>query len=57
MKFFKNLSIPAKLTLSFSVMVAVILLVAGAGLFATSKVKSADALQIADKVLALSGDF
>jgi methyl-accepting chemotaxis protein len=46
MKFFKNLSIPAKLTLSFSVMVAVILLVAGAGLFATSKVKSADALRV-----------
>lgn len=42
MKFFKNLSIPAKLMCCFAVMIAVILLVAGAGIFATMKVNSAN---------------
>lgn len=42
MKFFKNLSIPAKLMSCFAVMIAVILLVAGAGIFATMKVNSAN---------------
>ena len=42
MKFFENLSIPAKLMTCFAVMIAVILMVAGAGIFATMKVNSAN---------------
>ena len=42
MNFFKNLSIPAKLTTCFAVMIVVILMVAGAGMFATFQVKSAN---------------
>lgn len=42
MKFFKNLSIPAKLTTCFAIMIAVILMVAAAGMFATLQVKSAN---------------
>jgi len=42
MNFFKNLSIPAKLTTCFAVMIAVILMVAAAGLFSTMKVSSAN---------------
>ncbi|WP_417815629.1 methyl-accepting chemotaxis protein [Thalassospira alkalitolerans] len=43
MNFFKDLSIPAKLTTCFAVMIAVILMVAAAGMYATSQVKSANA--------------
>ena len=42
MNFFKNLSIPAKLTTCFAVMIAVILMVAAAGIFATMKVQGAN---------------
>jgi methyl-accepting chemotaxis protein len=42
MNAFKNLSIPAKLTSCFAVMIAVILMVAGAGVFATMQVTSAN---------------
>tara|TARA_B100000674_G_scaffold409211_1_gene356713 strand:+ start:5678 stop:7360 length:1683 start_codon:yes stop_codon:yes gene_type:complete len=42
MKFFENLSIPAKLMSCFAIMIAVILMVAGAGIFATMKVDSAN---------------
>ncbi len=42
MNFFKDLSIPAKLTTCFAVMIAVILMVAVAGMYATSQVKSAN---------------
>lgn len=42
MKFFENLSIPAKLMTCFAVMIAVILMVAGAGIFATMKVNHAN---------------
>ncbi|WP_430470556.1 methyl-accepting chemotaxis protein [Thalassospira lucentensis] len=42
MNFFKDLSIPAKLTTCFAVMIAVILMVAAAGIFATMKVQGAN---------------
>ncbi|MDG4721289.1 MULTISPECIES: methyl-accepting chemotaxis protein [Thalassospira] len=42
MNFFKNLSIPAKLTTCFAVMIAVILMVAAAGMFSTMQVNNAD---------------
>lgn len=42
MKFFKNLSIPAKLMSCFAIMIAVILMVAGAGVFATMQVSKAN---------------
>lgn len=42
MKFFENLSIPAKLMTCFAIMIAVILMVAGAGIFATMKVNNAN---------------
>ena len=43
MNFFKNLSIPAKLTTCFAVMIAVILMVAAAGMFSTMQVNKANA--------------
>lgn len=42
MNFFKNLSIPAKLTTCFAVMISVILMVAAAGIFSTMKVQGAN---------------
>ena len=42
MNFFKDLSIPAKLTTCFAIMIAVILMVAAAGMFATMQVKNAN---------------
>ncbi|MDP2700105.1 methyl-accepting chemotaxis protein [Thalassospira sp.] len=45
MNFFKNMSIPAKLTSCFAVMVAVILMVAVAGVFSISQVKKAGDLR------------
>jgi methyl-accepting chemotaxis protein len=42
MKFFENLSIPSKLMSCFAIMIAVILMVAGAGVFATMQVSSAN---------------
>ncbi|MFH1804047.1 MAG: methyl-accepting chemotaxis protein [Pseudomonadota bacterium] len=45
MNFFKNMSIPAKLTSCFAVMVAVILMVAVAGVFSINQVKKAGDLR------------
>ncbi|KZC99775.1 MULTISPECIES: methyl-accepting chemotaxis protein [unclassified Thalassospira] len=42
MKFFENLSIPAKLMSCFAIMIAVILMVAGAGVFSTMQVSNAN---------------
>ncbi|AXO15375.1 methyl-accepting chemotaxis protein [Thalassospira indica] len=42
MKFFKNLSIPAKLMSCFAIMIAVILMVAVAGVFSTMQVSNAN---------------
>ncbi|MBP3127532.1 methyl-accepting chemotaxis protein [Thalassospira sp. ER-Se-21-Dark] len=42
MKFFENLSIPAKLMSCFAIMIAVILMVAGAGVFSTMQVSTAN---------------
>lgn len=42
MTFFKNLSIPSKLMTCFAIMIAVILMVAAAGVFATMQVQSAN---------------
>ncbi|MCC9625512.1 methyl-accepting chemotaxis protein [Thalassospira sp. MA62] len=55
MKFFENLSIPAKLVTCFAVMIAVILMVAGAGFYATMQV--AEANKQRDDLTTIEHDF